>query len=55
MIHNKHTELLDDTIKGFVYGEPQPNYKDSLITYQTFFKDMNDYRIKQRQYNDFSV
>ena len=33
----------------------QPNLKDgSLISYKTWLKDMNDYRIKQRQYNDIA-
>jgi len=48
--------LLDDSNKGYRYGKiPQPNLKDgALISFKTWLKDMNDYRIKQRQYNDIA-
>ena len=53
---NKHTELLDDTIKGFVYGElPKPNYKDSLITYQTFFKEFEKEKLQARKHYNVSA
>ena len=53
---NKHTELLDDTIKGFVYGElPKPNYKDSLITYQTFFKEFENEKLQARKHYNVSA
>ena len=52
----KTEELLDSANKGYRYGKiPQPNLKDgALISFKTFLKDMNDYRIKQRQYNDIA-
>ena len=47
-------KLLDDTNKGYRYGKiPTPNFKDgesALTSYKTWLKDMNDYRVKQRQY-----
>ena len=46
-------KLLDDTNKGYRYGKiPTPNFKDgsALTSYKTWLKDMNNYRIKQRQY-----
>ena len=44
--------LLDDSNKGYRYGKiPQPNLKDgALISFKTWLKDMNDYRIKERQH-----
>ena len=41
---------------GYRYGKiPQPNLKDgALISFKTWLKDMADYRIKQRQYNDLN-
>ena len=55
MIHlqQKTEELLDDSNKGYRYGKiPTPNLKDgsALTSYKTWLKDMNDYRVKQRQY-----
>ena len=52
----KTESLLDDSNKGYRYGKiPQPNLKDgALISFKTWLKDMNDYRIKQRQYNDIT-
>ena len=52
----KTESLLDDTNKGYRYGKiPQPNLKDgALISFKTWLKDMADYRIKQRQYNDLN-
>jgi len=49
-------ELLDDTNKGYRYGKiPQPNLKDgALISFKTWLKDMAEYRISQRKYNDIS-
>ena len=52
---NKHTELLDDTIKGFVYELPKPNYKDSLITYQTFFKEFEKEKLQARKHYNVSA
>ena len=47
-------KLLDDSNKGYRYGKiPTPNFKDgesALTSYKTWLKDMNDYRVKQRQY-----
>ena len=46
-------KLLDDSNKGYIYGKiPTPNFKDgsALTSYKEWLKDMNDYRIKQRQY-----
>ena len=46
-------KLLDDSNKGYVYGKiPTPNFKDgsALTSYKEWLKDMNNYRIKQRQY-----
>ena len=45
-------ELLDDSNKGYRYGKmPKPNLKDgALVSYKTWLKDMNNYRVKQRQY-----
>ena len=52
----KTESLLDDSNKGYRYGKiPQPNLKDgALISFKTWLKDMNDYRVKQRQYNDIT-
>ena len=48
----KTESLLDDSNKGYRYGKiPQPNLKDgALISFKTWLKDMNDYRIKERQH-----
>ena len=46
-------KLLDDTNKGYRYGKiPTPNFKEgsALTSYKTWLKDMNDYRVKQRQH-----
>ena len=50
----KQESLLDDKNKGYRYGKmPKPNLKDgALVSFKSWLKDMNDYRIKQRQYND---
>ena len=52
----KSEELLDNKNKGYRYGKiPQPNLKDgALVSFKTWLKDMADYRIKQRQYNNIS-
>ena len=52
----KTEELLDDSNKGYRYGKiPQPNLKDgALISFKTWLKDMAEYRISQRKYNDIS-
>ena len=52
----KSEELLDDTNKGYRYGKiPQPNLKDgALISFKSWLKDMAEYRISQRKYNDIS-
>ena len=48
---NKKDELLDSKARGFVYGNmPEPNLK-SIVGYKQFLKEMQEYRIKQRQYN----
>src|SRR5210317_31310 len=48
---NKKDELLDSKARGFVYGKmPEPNLK-SIVGYKQFLKEMQEYRIKQRQYN----
>ena len=49
-------ELLDDTNKGYRYGKiPQPNLKDgALISFKSWLKDMAEYRISQRKYNDIA-
>ena len=53
---DKHKELLDDSIKGFVYGEiPKPNYKDSLITYQTFLKEFDKEKLQARKHYNVSA
>ena len=46
-------KLLDDTNKGYRYGKIYSNFKDGeseATSYKTWLKDMNDYRVKQRQY-----
>ena len=46
-------KLLDNTNKGYRYGKiPTPNFKEgsALTSYKTWLKDMNDYRVKQRQH-----
>ena len=50
----KQESLLDDENKGYRYGKmPKPNLKDgALVSFKSWLKDMNDYRIKQRQYVD---
>ena len=50
----KQESLLDDSNKGYRYGKmPKPNLKDgALVSFKSWLKDMNDYRIKQRQYVD---
>jgi len=54
----KSESLLDDKNKGYRYGKvPTPNFKDgesALTSYKTWLKDMNDYRIKQRQYSNIA-
>ena len=52
----KTESLLDDSNKGYRYGKiPQPNLKDgALISFKTWLKDMADYRIKERKYNDIA-
>ena len=48
---NKKDELLDSKARGFVYGKmPEPNLK-SIVGYKQFLKEMQEYRIQQRQYN----
>ena len=48
---DKKDELLDEKAKGFVYGNmPEPNLK-SIVGYKQFLKEMQEYRVKQRQYN----
>ena len=48
---NKKDELLDSKARGFVYGKmPEPNLK-SIVGYKQFLKEMQEYRIKQRQYS----
>jgi len=54
----KTESLLDDSNKGYRYGKlPTPNLgKDGALTsYKTWLKDMADYRVKQRQYNNISL
>ena len=48
--------LLDDSNKGYRYGKiPQPNFKDgALISFKTWLKDMNDYRVKQKEYSNIA-
>ena len=50
----KQESLLDESNKGYRYGKmPKPNLKDgALVSFKSWLKDMNDYRIKQRQYVD---
>ena len=50
----KQESLLDEKSKGYRYGKmPKPNLKDgALVSFKSWLKDMNDYRIKQRQYVD---
>ena len=54
----KSESLLDDKNKRYRYGKvPTPNFKDgesALTSYKTWLKDMNDYRIKQRQYSNIA-
>ena len=48
-------KLLDNSNKGYRYGKvPIPNLKDgsALTSYKTWLKDMNDYRVKQKQYHN---
>ena len=48
-------KLLDNSNKGYRYGKvPTPNLKDgsALTSYKTWLKDMNDYRVKQKQYHN---
>src|SRR5210317_1979540 len=48
---NKKDELLDEKAKGFVYGNmPEPKL-DAIVGYKQFLKEMQEYRIHQRQYN----
>ena len=50
----KSESLLDDKNKGYRYGKiPTPNLKDGALTsYQTWLKDMADYRVKGREHNN---
>ena len=49
----KQESLLDESNKGYRYGKMlKPNLKDGFISFKSWLKDMNDYRIKQRQYVD---
>ena len=51
-------KLLDDSNKGYVYSKiPTPNLKSgsALTSYKEWLKDMNDYRVKQRQYCNVAV
>ena len=52
----KSESLLDDKNKGYRYGKiPTPNLKDGALTsYQTWLKDMADYRVKGREHNNVS-
>ena len=48
-------KLLDNSNKGYRYGKiPTPNFKEgsALTSYKTWLKDMNDYRVKQKQYHN---
>ena len=50
-------KLLDNSNKGYRYGKiPAPNFKEgsALTSYKTWLKDMNDYRIKQKQYSNIA-
>ena len=50
-------KLLDNSNKGYRYGKiPTPNFKEgsALTSYKTWLKDMNDYRVKQRQHYDIA-
>ncbi len=50
-------KLLDNSNKGYRYGKiPAPNLKEgsALTSYKTWLKDMNDYRVKQKQYHNVS-
>ena len=48
-------KLLDNSNKGYRYGKiPTPNFKEgsALTSYKTWLKDMNDYRVKQKEYHN---
>ena len=48
-------KLLDNSNKGYRYGKiPVPNFKEgsALTSYKTWLKDMNDYRVKAREYSN---
>jgi len=49
-------ELLDNSNKGYRYGKiPQPNLKDgALISFKTWLKDMNNYRLNERKHLNIS-
>ena len=49
----KHEELLDEKVKGFVYGElPEPNYKDSLTDYKKFLSEFQTHKNSMRRSTD---
>ena len=48
---DKKDELLDAKAKGFVYGNMPEAKLDAIVGYKQFLKEMQEYRVKQRQYN----
>ena len=48
---DKKDELLDEKAKGFVYGNMPEAKLDAIVGYKQFLKEMQEYRVKQRQYN----
>ena len=49
----KSEELLDEKVKGFIYGNlPSPNMKEGLTSYKTFLKDFQELKSKERSHTD---